>query len=119
MLIVEDDQTIARMVLRVIAREHLAVDIVADGAEALARISSRAYAYSAIVLDLMMPNFTGLQVLEVLRQSSPELLQRTILMTASPTMLKGLETADLGGVLVKPFDVIDLVLLLHRIIDGK
>ncbi|HET7437027.1 MAG TPA: response regulator [Thermoanaerobaculia bacterium] len=65
-LVVDDDELIRRLLVEYF-REHstLAVDWARDGAEALHFLSSRAYA--CLVLDLMMPHMSGIDLLTSLR----------------------------------------------------
>ncbi|HJT18601.1 MAG TPA: response regulator [Thermoanaerobaculia bacterium] len=105
-LVAEDDPQISGMVNAVIAREGLRVVRVATGTEAL--LSLRHCDYSAIVLDLMLPERSGFDVLDCLRKCKPGSLQRVVVMTASPRHVNSLDASELTGVLIKPFDINDL-----------
>src|SRR5439155_2950435 len=70
-LVVEDDDTVRRLLA-----EHLAeqmpvdVDSARDGVEALHKISMQAY--GVVILDLMMPKMSGVDLLDSLRALSSD-----------------------------------------------
>jgi two-component system OmpR family response regulator len=57
-LVVEDEPKMADVLRRGLTRAGLAVDVVADGMDALIRAGSTEY--DAIVLDAMLPDIDGL-----------------------------------------------------------
>jgi two-component system, OmpR family, response regulator len=65
-LLVEDDQRIARFVKRGLEAEGYIIDVTGRGGEALARC--RAIDYPLIILDRMLPDMDGLDVCRSLRQ---------------------------------------------------
>jgi DNA-binding response OmpR family regulator len=67
LLIVEDDAALARGILKVFRDEGLAVDHVSTGQDALNVV--RMEPYSAIILDLGLPDMDGLSVLRQIRQA--------------------------------------------------
>lgn len=64
-LIVEDDQFIAEMYAKGLAKAGLKVDMALDGNQALKTAESNHY--DLILLDIMMPGMTGIDVLHKLR----------------------------------------------------
>jgi DNA-binding response OmpR family regulator len=68
-LIVEDDATVAEVVMRYLEREGFEVETVSDGRVALER--ARAAPPDAVVLDLMLPGLDGLEVCRRLRNLAP------------------------------------------------
>lgn len=109
-LIVEDDRAIGGLVSHVVRRENFEVDVVATGRDAVLRLAARPY--SVIVLDLMLPELSGAEVLEYLRSTDPTRLSNVIVMTASPNKLRTIED-QVCGVLVKPFELSELVKLVR------
>jgi len=73
-LFVEDDKPIAEMYSRVLEREGYQVEFAYNGAEGIQKAQSKHY--DLILLDIMMPEKTGIEVLHVLRgddgKGSPE-----------------------------------------------
>ncbi len=66
-LVVEDERKTASFVRKALQAEGFAVDVCANGDEALALASSTPF--DAIVLDIMLPGRDGLSVLRQLRKS--------------------------------------------------
>lgn len=108
-LIVDDDDGIRTLMKAILLRQHADVDCVADGEAALSTL--RLKEYDAIVLDLMLPKTNGFEVLRYLKNLTPELLPRTIVVTAASNMtLRDFDDGRLvRRVLRKPFDIDDFV----------
>ena len=68
-LIIEDDPTVAEVVGRYLQREGYAVGVESDGAAGLAR--ALAEPPDLVVLDLMLPGLSGLEVCRRLREQAP------------------------------------------------
>jgi DNA-binding response OmpR family regulator len=68
-LVVEDDATVAEVVMRYLEREGFEVETVGDGLVALER--ARAAPPDAVILDLMLPGLDGLEVCRRLREVAP------------------------------------------------
>jgi DNA-binding response OmpR family regulator len=68
-LVVEDDPTVAEVVARYLIREGYVVDIESDGAKGLMR--ALADLPDLVVLDLMLPSLSGLEVCRRLRDAAP------------------------------------------------
>jgi DNA-binding response OmpR family regulator len=64
-LIVEDDKSIAEMYARLLVKEGYHVDYALNGKDGLTK--SRQGEYDLILLDIMMPEVTGIDVLKELR----------------------------------------------------
>ena len=65
-LVVEDEPRMAALIRRVLVAEHHAVDVAPDGVGALA-LASTGEAYDVLVLDRMLPDLEGLELLRLLR----------------------------------------------------
>ncbi len=64
----DDDQELCELLVRYLQREGIEVDQVHTGADGLRQAFT--YPYDAMVLDVMMPGMTGLEVLTELRKKS-------------------------------------------------
>ncbi|MDF2460809.1 MAG: Response regulator receiver protein [Candidatus Saccharibacteria bacterium] len=64
-LFIEDDKPIAEMYARVLEREGYAVEFAYNGEEGLKKAEAKEY--DLILLDIMMPQKTGIEVLQALR----------------------------------------------------
>ena len=67
-LLVEDDEKLARLTARYLERQGITADLAMDGESALALARSRAY--DAVLLDVMLPGLDGLEVCRQLRAGS-------------------------------------------------
>lgn len=66
LLFAEDEESMSEAVVDILSYHHYLVDAVSDGEEALS--FARNGQYDGIILDIMMPKRSGLEVLEQLRR---------------------------------------------------
>ncbi|MEO8699557.1 MAG: two-component regulator propeller domain-containing protein [Kofleriaceae bacterium] len=78
-LVVDDEQLVADMLGRVLRRDH-DVTVVTCGQAALDLIAGGAW-FDAIVSDVMMPNMTGIELLEEIVKLAPVLARRVIFLS--------------------------------------
>lgn len=100
-LIVEDESTIARFVNQGLTEAGYAVDWAGNGRDGLAY--ALAADYDAYVLDIMLPQMNGLDLLRELRRRGDK--TPTLMLTARDTIENRVEGLDAGAddYLVKPF----------------
>ena len=67
-LLIEDEPKVSALVKRGLTAERYAVDVSADGREGLEY--SEAYPYDLILLDLMLPRLSGVEVLQRIRRTN-------------------------------------------------
>lgn len=80
-LIIEDEFFIGELYQRALAKAGYEVKVISDGAEALKAAETNAY--DIILLDLMIPNVTGIEILRTLRDPArvPQLKAKVIITT--------------------------------------
>lgn len=78
-LIVDDEPSIRRALVRYLTREGHSADAASSGEEALAQMAAKRY--DAILLDLRMPDTAGYGVFERLREEDPEHAARVVFAT--------------------------------------
>jgi two-component system, OmpR family, copper resistance phosphate regulon response regulator CusR len=113
-LIVEDDVRISNFVAKGLRENSYAVDVAADGEEALFHASVNDY--DVIILDVMIPKKDGFAVCAELRSSG---LKTPILMlTARDAIDDRISGLDCGAddYLVKPFDFKELLARLRALL---
>lgn len=106
-LIVEDEYNLADVIKERLEKEKLTVDIVEDGEEGYYYASTNTY--DLIILDVMLPNMSGFQILNKLRTDN--ISSKIIMLTARSTIedkLNGLENGA-DDYLTKPFHMDELV----------
>ena len=107
-LIVDDDPALTGLFLTLLARQGFAVDCAPNGRAAFDYL--RSGSYSVILLDLMMPDVNGLELLDRLGRDSPSLLRRVIVMTgASQSLIDEIDLSKIWTLMRKPFDINELV----------
>jgi CheY-like chemotaxis protein len=107
-LVVDDDKTIRNLVVRVLRREQYETAEAVDGAEALERLRERPFA--AMVLDLMMPIMSGIEVIRYLESHDDAGAPCVIVITAaSERELRQVQSALVHAVLRKPFELPGLI----------
>jgi DNA-binding response OmpR family regulator len=111
-LLVEDDERACRWLAEFLAREGLAVDTASTFGEGLRR--SRAARYDEVVLDVMLPGRSGLDLCRELRQ---ERQVPVILVTALGQIEDRLAGFDAGAddYMTKPVEPRELVARLHAL----
>ena len=105
-LVVEDDKTVAEVVSRYLVREGFAVEHVADGGVALARVQDRMP--DLIVLDLMLPGVDGREVCRRVRAVSDVPIIMLTALGETGDRIAGLELGA-DDYLAKPFSPRELV----------
>lgn len=65
-LVADDEQELTEVLAEILRRAHYSVDVVYNGQDALDY--GLAENYDCLILDIMMPELDGLQVLQALRQ---------------------------------------------------
>ncbi len=78
--IVEDERDMAELIAMRLTREHYSVDIIHDGLEALEAIQSDCP--DLVLLDLMLPGMSGMDVTKELRENSRTANVPIIMLTA-------------------------------------
>jgi DNA-binding response OmpR family regulator len=108
-LVVEDDGSILNLVKIVLERESFIVEGVGTGLAAMKLLADAAY--DLLIVDLMLPELGGEQLLDYLEQTQPKYLRRVIVTTASPGRLSCEFLQRICRLLAKPFDIDELVLI--------
>ncbi|WP_282033310.1 response regulator transcription factor [Metabacillus indicus] len=106
-LVVEDEVKIARVLKLELEFEGYSVHSVHDGLEALEEI--RSSSWDCILLDVMLPGVTGLEVLRRLRAQDDQ--TPVILLTARDTLPDKVSGLDQGAndYITKPFQIEELL----------
>ena len=80
-LCIEDEHFISELYARSLTKEGYQVTIIADGAQALKEAETNQY--DIILLDLMVPNLTGIEILRALRDPArvPPIRAKIIIIT--------------------------------------
>jgi PAS domain S-box-containing protein len=104
-LIVDDDPAVGHMLQRLLAREYEVI-VTLDATAASKQLAQYGSVIDVILCDVMMPKVTGMDFLESVRKSEPNMAKRIIFMTGgafTPRAREFLENLP-DQYLTKPFD---------------
>ena len=113
-LVVDDEAVLAEMVSMALRYEGWNITTAADGASAIS--AARSTRPDAVVLDIMLPDMSGLDVLRQLREHSPHL--PVLLLTAKDAVEDRIAGLTAGGddYVTKPFSIEEVVLRLRALL---
>jgi DNA-binding response OmpR family regulator len=106
-LLIEDEPKVSALVKRGLIAERYAVDITADGREGLEY--TEAYPYDLILLDLMLPSLSGVEVLQRIRRNNQYV--PILVLTARDSIDDKVKLFEIGAddYLTKPFAFAELL----------
>lgn len=107
-LLVEDDDIVARLIVHILARVRRRVVRARDGAECLRLFAAHAPEIGLAILDCRLPDTEGARLCEELRRRAPGL---PVLLTSGRDHAREAEAAEMGGAtafLAKPFRPVDV-----------
>jgi adenylate cyclase len=104
LLVVDDNELNRDMLSRRLGSRGFVVEVAEDGERALARVEQQAF--DLVLLDVMMPGLSGIEVLQRLRAGWPESDLPVIMATARDTTEDVVEALRLGAndYVTKPLD---------------
>src|SRR5579872_6248986 len=112
-LLIDDDSELSKLLEEFLEEEQFRLDAAYDGVSGLEKALNNSYA--AVVLDVMLPGMSGLDVLKQLRQKSAI---PVLMLTARGSELDRILGLELGAddYLPKPFNPRELVARLRAIL---
>ncbi|MGY0218357.1 response regulator [Endozoicomonadaceae bacterium StTr2] len=119
-LLIEDDELLAKGIQAALVREGYAVDHVARASEALAMVRQKDAAPDLVILDLGLPDMDGLELLPKLRRKDHDKPLPVLILTARDGINDKVAGLDSGGddYLTKPFEVAELLARL-RVLERR
>ncbi|HEV7581900.1 MAG TPA: two-component system response regulator TcrX [Mycobacterium sp.] len=113
-LVVDDESVLAEMVSMALRYEGWNIATAGDGSSAIA--SARTQRPDVVVLDVMLPDMSGLDVLHKLREENPQL--PVLLLTAKDAVEDRIAGLTAGGddYVTKPFSIEEVVLRLRALL---
>ncbi len=101
-LLLDDDPAIQRLVSKILKSDGYKVEVVGNGKDAITAIEKTPF--DVIILDLMMPHEGGMTVMRHMREQTPALLKRVVLLTATPEAVLRSMAGDIAAIVHKPFE---------------
>lgn len=113
-LVVDDEAVLAELVSMALRYEGWKIATAADGASAIA--AARSTRPDAVVLDVMLPDMSGLDVLRKLRETNPNI--PVLVLTAKDALEDRIAGLTAGGddYVTKPFSIEEVVLRLRALL---
>lgn len=116
-LVTDDEQVIRDLFKKFLSKEGFLVSTAADGLDALDKIQNNSF--DMLILDLMIPKMTGMELVDKIRQFNKDLI--IIIITGYATVETAKEAIKKGcfDYITKPFDVEDVNIIIKRAFDIK
>jgi len=116
-LIVEDDSSLREIIKRSLLEEHYIVEVAEDYKSALRKIND--YSYDCILLDIMLPDGSGMDVLKRLKKQGKK--ESVIILSAKDSIDDKVLGLDYGAddYLAKPFHLAELKARIKSVIRRK
>ncbi len=117
-LLIEDEANIAEALRFILARDGWQVSVYADGAAGLAAVT--ALQPDLLILDLMLPNLSGLEVLVALRAAAATQDLPVLMLTAKGQERDraAAEAAGVSAFMTKPFDNAEIRARVRALLGG-
>jgi CheY-like chemotaxis protein len=111
-LIIEDDPVLSK-IFSITLRNHFEIETITDGGWAIPRLNQ--IVPDLIVLDLHLPNVSGLKILQYIR-TAPSLKNTRVIVTTADALQADLLQDEADIVLLKPVNPMQLRDLAGRLI---
>ena len=108
-LIIEDEESLAKLLKKGLEDEGYAVDHLADGESGQKRIELNSHDYDLIILDLMLPKRSGFEVCQNIRKA--DIFTPVLILTAKGEVESKISLLDTGAddYMLKPFAFSELL----------
>jgi signal transduction histidine kinase/ActR/RegA family two-component response regulator len=115
-LVVEDEPTVARLIADVLEDEHMVVDVLLDGREALGRAATETF--DLVICDMKMPGLDGQHFYKSLERSGNPLRKRFLFVTGDIIAAHTREFLERNHLphVAKPFRVEELTEKVHSVL---
>lgn len=115
-LVVEDEKEIAELIAYTLKKEKFNVDIAFDGEDALKKL--RDHFYEIVVLDLMLPKISGIEICKIIRNTPKMQKTGVIIVTVRAEEFDKVLGLEMGAddYVTKPFSPRELVARIKSIL---
>ncbi|MDK9707165.1 MAG: response regulator [Desulforhopalus sp.] len=110
-LLIDDEEDFLSLMSERMEARNMQVSTSSSAKDGLAKATQGNY--DAVILDLMMPEMNGIEVLKILKEKNPDV--EVILLTGHATIKQGIEAMKLGALdlLEKPANIDALTEKIH------
>ncbi|MBU1534506.1 response regulator [Myxococcota bacterium] len=116
-LVIDDERDICDFLSEFLMQEGHVVETLSDATEAIEHLKNNSY--HLVILDLMMPKVSGMDILEQVRTFDEDLA--IIILTGYPSVESAADSIEYGvsAYIKKPFSIDELRTTLYRIAQKK
>ncbi|HEQ72547.1 MAG TPA: hybrid sensor histidine kinase/response regulator [Spirochaetia bacterium] len=118
-LVTEDDESVLKLVTRILEKAGYRVTPARDGREALTLFAAQGQRFDLALLDLIMPDLNGIEVMKEIRKIRPEMC----FIFSSGYSFNILDNEELDpkrtDLIGKPYQPAELLAAVRRILDEK
>jgi len=106
-LVIDDDESIRKVLATILEEEGFIVDTAKDGKEAI-KLSNVRF-YNLALIDIRLPDMEGVELLTKMKDATPKM--RKIIITGYPSMQNAINALNKGAdaYIIKPFDMGDVL----------
>lgn len=106
-LIVDDDESIRKVLTTILEEEGYTIDTAENGKEAIEK--SKTNFYNLALIDIRLPDIEGIKLLTLMKETVPKMVK--IIITGYPTMQNAIEAVnrDADAYLLKPLNMENLL----------
>jgi DNA-binding response OmpR family regulator len=114
-LIVEDELKVAAFISKGLQTQNLANDISSTGAQAISLFNN--HTYDLVILDIGLPDMSGLNVCEYIRKNNQTI--PVLMLTAMGNLSDKLSGFEVGtnDYMIKPFDFMELLVRVNSLLQ--
>lgn len=114
-LVADDERFMAEMLQEIFEEEGMLVEAALDGKQALEKF--RSSSFDLVLLDLRMPEVSGMDVLREIKQTDPDI--PVVVITAYGSVDSAVEALKVGAYdfVTKPFKIEELKNIVHRALE--
>ena len=116
-LVVDDSREICEMLATVLTLEGYRVETAGTGQEAIAKFKT--HFFNAVLIDLRLPDIDGIELLRILKESSPD--SEAIMITAFASIDSAVTAVNYGAAayVLKPFELNEVITVVNRALERQ
>ncbi|HEX6179267.1 MAG TPA: response regulator [Thermoanaerobaculia bacterium] len=116
-LVVDNDEVVLVLISHILTRQSYTV-VTSPNLLTVERLLE-AEPYDAILLDLKMPDGSGVELINALAERNPSILKKVIVVTGALHEAKKIADLPLHAIMRKPFEVGSLIDTVKSCVDGR
>jgi two-component system response regulator PilR (NtrC family) len=111
-LVVDDDESIRKVLTMILEEEGYAVDMAKNGREAIQKCKTKFY--NLALIDIRLPDIKGVKLLTKMKDTTPKM--RKIIITGYPSLKNAVDALNEGAhaYIMKPFDMPKVLELIRK-----